>query len=438
MPAPNNRVHRSHASDALPSPEHLDRLIEIVRPTTWLPLACAAVLVIAAVVWSVVGHLPVVVIGHGILIRPRKVVVFQAPASGRLVTLRIRRGDAVKKGDVLATIEQPDLSEQLSAERAKLARLLGQDQEKGVLQARHVSVEAQEIDAEKQLIGLQRQKRTEKKTEAEALARLLKERVESRTRLQARGLLPTISDELVQARRDSLENDARIADLDADLRELDSRWKTLESRERVFARENFDDITARRNDIQDARSRIAMLEVQLAKNGAVVSTEAGRVVETTANAGEFVSPGQRLGSIDVDDSATVPLVMAYFPVGDGKKVAPGMRINLTPDSISRDRFGSMLGTVTAISTFPVSKESVASVVGNTELADTLMQQGSPIEVSAEVTRDPSTFSGYRWSSSNGPPLHISAGTTLTARVTVEGRAPITYLLPFLRSTTGVY
>jgi HlyD family secretion protein len=161
-------------------------------------------------------------------------------------------------------------------------------------------------------------------------------------------------------------------------------------------------------------------------------------METTVNPGQVVAAGQRLGSIDVDDASVEPVVVAYFPVGDGKKIGPGMRIQLTPDSISRERFGGMLGTVSATSSFPATKESAANVIGNSELAEALLQQGPQIEVLAGLLRDPSTFSGYRWSSSKGPELRISPGTTLAARVTVEGRAPITYVLPFLRSVSGIY
>ncbi len=50
----------------------------------------------------------------------------------------------------------------------------------------------------------------------------------------------------------------------------------------------------------------------------------------------------------------------------------------------------------------------------------------------------SELSGYQWSSSHGPDLQITTGTTTTARVTVGERAPITFILPFLRANTGIY
>ena len=130
--------------------------------------------------------------------------------------------------------------------------------------------------------------------------------------------------------------------------------------------------------------------------------------------------------------------MLYFPVEDGKKIVPGMTIHIAPDTVQRQRFGSMIGIVKTVSAFPITKEGVQSLVGNAEVVDVLLSQGPAIEVMAGLTPNTATFSGYQWSSSTGPPLPITAGTTTTGRVVLEHRAPITYLLPMLRETSGLY
>jgi len=61
-----------------------------------------------------------------------------------------------------------------------------------------------------------------------------------------------------------------------------------------------------------------------------------------------------------------------------------------------------------------------------------------MQVVADLHPDSTTFSGYKWSSSKGPELNISSGTTTTVRVTIEERAPITFILPILRSSSGIY
>jgi HlyD family secretion protein len=106
--------------------------------------------------------------------------------------------------------------------------------------------------------------------------------------------------------------------------------------------------------------------------------------------------------------------------------------------VARQRIGSLLGTVTAVSAFPVTRDGVASLVGNAEVMTALTGQGPVIEVTAELLHDPTTVSGYKWSSSGGPALSMTAGTTTIGRVVLEQRAPITYLLPILRETSGLY
>ena len=84
-------------------------------------------------------------------------------------------------------------------------------------------------------------------------------------------------------------------------------------------------------------------------------------------------------------------------------------------------------------------------MGNPEVVESLIsekQQGSVqqglIQVSAELKPDSKTFSGYQWSSSTGPQIPISPGTTTTVRVKVEERSPISFVLPILRSVSGIY
>ena len=61
-----------------------------------------------------------------------------------------------------------------------------------------------------------------------------------------------------------------------------------------------------------------------------------------------------------------------------------------------------------------------------------------MQVYGDLELDSTTPSGYKWSSSKGPHLKISSGTTTVVRVKVEERAPITFVLPILRSTSGIY
>lgn len=170
----------------------------------------------------------------------------------------------------------------------------------------------------------------------------------------------------------------------------------------------------------------------------IISEHPGRVLELAANVGQSLSHGQRLLSLEVEDAGAPAAGVIYFQTKDGPKLEPGMQVQITPDSVQRERFGSIVGKVRTVSSFPVTKVGATSLIANSELAESFLSEGPRIEVVVDLERDPSTFSGYRWSSSTGPPMRISSGLTAIARVTVEDRAPITYILPHLRSTVGAY
>jgi HlyD family secretion protein len=257
-------------------------------------------------------------------------------------------------------------------------------------------------------------------------------------RLETLGLLPRLSDERLQAEQAYTDNQNTIAALQAELQQLDSKRTQLATQSKRQALETLETSTARKNQLQELQSRIALLEVQLAKESQIHSPYTGRVLELTVQVGQVLQTGLRLGSIAVEDASSPLVGVSYFPIQAGKKIEPGMTIHVAPDPVVRQRFGSLLGTVTAVSAFPVTRDGAASVVGNAEVVAALTAQGPVIEVTAELVRDPTTVSGYKWSSSAGPALSMTAGTTTTGRVVLEHRAPITYLLPILREASGLY
>jgi HlyD family secretion protein len=432
------RIFRQTALDRLSSPEQLEQLMQVVNPQHWLALATCGALVGLALLWGMWGRLPTTVTGRGVLIHPRKVTDFQAPASGRLATLAVQVGDVVQYGDVLGTLDQAEIRQQLHEDRAKLREILAQDEAKSALQAQQTTLQRQQTTLEAHAIRQQRDDTQKRLRDAQAKDPLLKQRLENRVRLETLGLLPKISNERLQAEQVYLENQDTMADLQTRLTQLDSDLKKLDSQAKQVTLHTLEASTARKNVIQALRSQIALREVQLAAQGQIVSQYHGRILELTVHVGQVIQTGHRLGSLEVEDADSTLVGLTYFPIKAGKKVQAGMTIQVAPDMVERARFGSLLGTVTSVSAFPVTKEGVARLVGNADFVDVLVGQGPVIEVVASLARDPATLSGYQWSSSTGPALPLTPGTTMTGRVAVEQRAPITYLLPLLRDVSGLY
>ena len=106
-------MFRQQALDKHASPEQLDRLLQVVKPRSWIMLIGIAALLVFVLLWSVLGRIPVTVSGQAILLYPRKVVAFQAPTDGQIISLSVRVGDLVRKNATLGFLNLPDIETRL-------------------------------------------------------------------------------------------------------------------------------------------------------------------------------------------------------------------------------------------------------------------------------------------------------------------------------------
>jgi hypothetical protein len=221
----------------------------------------------------------------------------------------------------------------------------------------------------------------------------------------------------------------------------------FERREGLFRKEALDRLSSperldRLVPLVTAADWLLFVAVAAVVAGVLLWAVVGRVATTVTGEGILVRPRTgvdvRPGSERKDggDADALALV-SYFAVRDGKRIRPGMRVLVTPDTVRRERFGGMVAEVGSVSAFPATHEEATARIGSAEVAAWLLGSEPRIEVVVRLERDPSTPSGFRWSSSRGPDLETSPGTTATARVTVEERAPIAYVLPFLRRFSGL-
>lgn len=477
-----SNLFRKQSLERLASPERLDQLMQVVNPRSWLPLAALGSVVGVAVIWSIYGRIPINVEGRGVLIYPSNVVQLQSKSAGQLMALNFKVGDVVKKGQVLATIDQAELRKQLQQQRAKLTELQSQDQAVGSLQGLRLQQEQLSIQQQRQYlqqrmrelqamtpllktagdtsIKQQRQGLQQRLRETQTLSSVFFKRMEIRKQLfQKEGAIS--GDDALKAEQEYLQNREKIADIKSQLKELDvkdteteksyqqnlssisdiqAQLQELDSKQASVAQQDLENATNRKKEIQEVKREIAKLSLQLGDSSQIISQHSGRILEITLTPGQVVNAGTRLATIEAQNPESKLVSVTYFPVAEGKKIQPGMKIQITPQTVKRERFGGILGNVTTISRFPITKEAAANEVGNSEVLEALIseKQGGLIQVFSDLELDSQTPSGYKWSSSTGPQLNISSGTTTVVRVKVEERAPITFVLPILRSVSGIY
>lgn len=111
-------LFREVSLERLSSPEQLDELIKVTSPRAWLALIAIGCILISAIAWGFLGSIPTKIEGQGILLNNGGVFSLQHHTSGQVVDVRFKLGDMVKKGDVVARIELPQLVEKINGLRS--------------------------------------------------------------------------------------------------------------------------------------------------------------------------------------------------------------------------------------------------------------------------------------------------------------------------------
>jgi HlyD family secretion protein len=529
-------VESKPSIESVASPEGLDRLMRVVKPKDFIPVATMGGLTAIALGWSIIGRIPVTVNGVGILLSSQPAIELQSPIAGQLKSLLIKDNQCVKKGEVLATIKPLELETQLKQLEPKRQQLLAQSANVIALQQQRMQVEQNALAAtrtsltqrlqdvrslspviktqaftnieqqrqtlqkrlqdkealasitkQRDLNTISEQRRTLQRhlQDLQQLAPVLKNRFLTRQQLQAAGGINT--DMVLEARTADRENRNQIATIETQLTELkskeleidktfrdnrstiaeiknqiqqldgqkiateksfrdnrgqaselESQIQNLNTRSKQLEQENLQTANTRKNEIAEVERSIAQTKQQIEERSLIRSPQSGCVLEISSTVGQVVNPGTRFGTLQPQAPATTQMAsMLYFDVKDGKRIKPGMTMQITPDTVKRERFGGIVATVKSVSPYPVTSTTVATKVGNPELAETLTGKTAKVEVVANLATDLQNTSGYQWSSSKGPDTRLTPGTTTSVKVKVEEQAPIVFLLPFLREWSGI-
>jgi HlyD family secretion protein len=412
-------IFRKVALERLSSPEQLDQMVQVTDPRGWLALTGIGALLLAAIGWGVFGSIPTTSQGDGILLRQGGISDLVSNAAGQVQEVLVSVGDVIEKGQPVARIQQDALLRQIADDRSK----------QGVLRSQYA--EAVRIaDQQKQLRARDlAQHRANLERSSESLEKdisLLRERLEAQQALLNDGLITRetflTTQQSLNAKRDQL------AQTRLDLNGLDLK--------RIEADQQLDQqLQARQTAIRDLELEIGELNAKLGENVNILSPYSGRVLEVLANRGDVVNPGTAILSVEVL-SENLQAVL-FVPASTGKKVQPGMTVRLSPSTVKREEYGSLLGKVTWVAEFPSTSRGMIRLLGNEALVTRLMEQGPPIQVNVALTRDPATPTGYRWSSSRGPNLKISSGTLASGDIVVQEDRPIRLIIPKVREATGL-
>jgi HlyD family secretion protein len=419
MSASEAPLFRREALSEASEPDRYDEPLRVMRPWSWVVGACLLAMVVLGLGWAALVDVPVKVSGRGILLASGGVIDIVADTDGRIETLLARPGERIAAGQPVAVVDQSEVRLQLALAEGQAADATRQRQELVAFHRREESAAdafrvAREAALEQNLVLLQDRLGMMQQRE-EVLRTLSQQNLVNRDRfLFARVEVFQVREQIAAAR-----NEREQLALDQALKRTQRERETLEVERRV-------DETSRQ--AQALRERLARL-------GSVLAPVGGRVVEVKVNAGQVVTRGTPLLTIEREPAGgrAAPVAILYVTAQDGKRLSEGMAVEVSPSSTRREEHGFVHGRITRVAETPASSAGLLRTLQNDQLVRSFSTAfGTPLEVEVTLDTDPATRSGLRWSTGRGPDFAIEPGTLTDAEVTVRSVKLLGLAFPALR------
>lgn len=371
-------IYRKNALKSLSSPDKIDQLVTRIKPSRWSALFAIIGLIFLLIVWSIFGYLPQHVAGTALLIKGGGIINVTPNTSGQITDISVEEGDIVSAGQALARIDQSELQghifelteqhDQLIIKTEKITQMLSRTKERLI----QLSNKANELlAAEKRL---------------------------SQSKMVTQATF--------------INTEEKITSL---IGQMDSLTiQRIESQ----------------NALDDTQRKLLTLNKQYQYRSKIVAPTGGRVIEIKVNQGDFVDAKTPVVSIEqINNNSAFLEAYIYVSAKDGKKIKPGMTVNIAPSTIEREKYGTMMGNIIYVSPYPATFQGIMKAFQNESLVNQILAHGAVFEVIASITPDSNTYSGYKWTSPKGPPAEIQSGMLGEAEITYRRVHPIALIIP---------
>jgi HlyD family secretion protein len=394
------------------------------------------------VIWAFLGRIPETVTGRAFLIGPGNIRRITSEASGTVDKIFVSNGSQVQAGKTISTLSVPDLK--LSAEQQK-SLLVDLTKTYSLINSGYNSLLAvKEKDLTSQYRALQAQLVLSRQ-QTIALTKF-NEGLKALSRSGAISTQTLLSSE--QAFAAQLEKE----------RALEQQLLRTNEEKKELSLANQKDLLLQRIDFLQRRADAQFQIQKLSRVSQIRSPVNGRVYGLTVQRGDAVTEGQLLATIVLNPNEGMEMMVAassqgkmirtptfvpstallYFGSAAADLLTPGNQISLTPDGYNRDEYGGIRGQLKSIANLASSRESLIAATGSESLADQLLQQGLTYVGVASLELDPNSPSGYQWTGGRGPDRPVFFGSSAAVQAVTRYRAPIGYVLPFLREWSGLF
>jgi len=410
----NPRLYRKAALDRLSSPDDLDRTLTVTNARQWLVLLGIGIFVATSMVWAFVARVPTEAKGDGIMIGQGGVVNVVTSGGGVITDFKLKIGDRVKAGDVVAMVAQPEIVNSISQAKNRL-------EEARVDTTRVVHVQGESTRLQVQALDRQRATVESDIKQDEKLASLAADQIVVEQHLLDQGL--TTKEQLIARQQKQVQIQADVQRSRAQLVAIEAQRFGLQEQPETSRR----DAASR---VEELTRQLDTLNEELKNSARVISPFSGEVVELKVYEGSTAVTGTPVLSLQPEVGQLE--IVAFVPTSDAKTIMPGMAALVSPSTVKRDEYGYMKGQVTSVSDFPTTNAAAMRTFENESLVEALKSQGVVNEVRIAL-RSGSNADGYQWSSKKTPPQKVSSGTLCSIQVVTRERRPIELVMPFVKS-----
>lgn len=371
----------SHDSQTIiKSHQRIYELASITDRKDWVGFIGLALGCLFLIAWSIFGTIDTLIVGKGMVLKSAGINTVSSSVEGMIEGFRVKVGDDVEVGQVIAKIAQNELQYQIDNLALEIENTKKRNKER--LDVRNIR-------------------------EANLLMRVndLSYQV---------SLLEKVKDKNLEAERNLIETREKLGEAQNELEKI--------------AIESLEDTQAQ-NSLQ---REYDLLVKKYERNTNVVSPYKGIVVDIYNAPGDIVKIGDEIVTIEQSGVLSDQLeVVLFIPAVEGKKIVLGSLLNIDLSNIKSKQYGFVKSKVKYVSPYPATFRGMMRVLQNENVVNDILKQGPQVQIIGELIKSKNSYSGFEWTTGSGPQVKLQSGTFCTGEIKIESLAPIELVFPNL-------
>lgn len=395
--------------------------LKLVPSQAWLLLIILSLVIFSLLLWGFLGSIPIWVDGKGIILTKESNIysIVAGGTDGEIIEILASPQQKVMKDQPIAKIRHRALERESEETEELLAYLMNDHAEQKEDYEKRYKQRIKEHESQKKYL---KQILIIQDNYLVFLTDMLKRRKELfDTKLLSADQYQQTFQEFSATTNQIHQTNMNLVKNEIELNEFIDKWQQRLNDEEI--------------KIQDTKKTADTLREKVKIYSVASSPVTGKISSIQKSLGNSVTQGETIATV-VTGTEELDCII-YVPSELGKQVKDGMTVQVTPTYIKREEYGSMIGTVVAVSPFPVSASKIQATLQNENLVKTFSEDKSPIELRVVLKKDKNTKSGFAWTSSQGPDKIITQGTMISARVIIERKKPISLVIPAFKSILGL-